>query len=472
MPRTGARPSRVRWPLGSLSRRILLLSVLWIAALLLLGGFALNQIVTDTITRSFDERPIRTISAMIAAAELDPAGEVRFNRPSADPRFSEPYSGRYWQVDARGRIPFTSRSLWDRQLELDLDKSCVEICISRSEAFVDEPLRIIERDGIIPGSPVVWRFAVAQNAQPLDTELARVRGILWWSLGALGAGLFALGGLQATIGLHPLKRMSSALSDIREGRAHRAPTSNVPIEISALVEELNALLDHNERASESARMHAGNLAHALKTPMSVLTNAAAMNSPELAETVVREMSTMRRHIDHHLARARAVGRRTDATAKAEVWPALERLRNAIERIYAEREVVIDLAGDRTAVFRGERQDLEEMAGNLIDNAAKYGGGRVFVTVSQENGPKGRFVVLQVEDDGAGIPEKSRTAMFERGKRLDTEKPGTGLGLAIVRDVADIYGGSVELGESEDLGGVSAVLRLPARPAVEPAARSG
>jgi signal transduction histidine kinase len=177
--------------------------------------------------------------------------------------------------------------------------------------------------------------------------------------------------------------------------------------------------------------------------------------------VVRELSTMRRHIDHHLARARAMGRRTASTARAEVWPSMERLVSAIERIYAERGVVIDLAGDRAAVFRGERQDLEEMAGNLIDNAAKYGGGRVFVTISRGEGADSEFLSILVEDDGLGIPIRLREGLFERGARLDTGKPGTGLGLAIVRDVAGIYGGSVALAESADLGGLAATLRLPA-----------
>ena len=183
-------------------------------------------------------------------------------------------------------------------------------------------------------------------------------------------------------------------------------------------------------------------------------------------TVVRELSTMRRHIDHHLARARAMGRRTSATARAEVWPVLERLILAVERIYVDRNIVIDLAGDRELVFRGEKQDLEEMAGNLIDNAAKYGGGRVFVTVGAETRAGGAMVRIQVEDDGAGIPVKLRESMFERGSRLDTGKPGTGLGLAIVRDVAGIYGGAVELSESEDLGGLMATLILPARTETE------
>ncbi len=451
---------------GSLSQRIVALAAIWIALLLVLGGFALDRIVAGTITRNFDEQLGKALPAMIGAAELDPFGEVRFNRPPVDPRFNEPYSGLYWQVSAKGRMPFRSRSLWDRDLAVDLERSCVDPCVSRSDVFRNEPLRVIERDGIIPGSEVVWRFAVAQSTQQLDAQLSGVRQTLWWSLGALGAGLFGLAVVQATIGLSPLKRMSAAIAAIRSGKATRAPTDNVPPEVAPLVNELNALLEHNEKAADSSRMHAGNLAHALKTPISVLMNEAAADSPDLADTVVRELSTMRRHIDHHLARARAMGRRTAATARADVWPALERLIHAIELIYADRNIVIDLAGDRTAVFRGERQDLEEMAGNLIDNAAKYGGGRVFVTVAREPGAKGDgadagFVSITVEDDGNGIPEKLREGLFERGARLDTGMPGTGLGLAIVRDVAGIYGGTVALQESEDLGGLMVTLRLPA-----------
>ncbi len=432
-------------------------------ALLALGGYALDRIVTDTIQRNFDDQLGRNLPAMIGAAELDPFGEVRFNRPPVDPRFNEPYSGLYWQVSAEGRLPFRSRSLWDRELKPDLGRSCVDPCFSRADDFRNEPLRVIERDGIIPGSPVVWRFMVAQSTRQLDAQLAEVRQTLWWSLAALGGGLLALAVLQATIGLWPLRRMSAAIAAVRSGRATRAPGDDVPPEIAPLVDELNALLEHTERAAEEARTHAGNLAHALKTPMSVLMNEAASGSPALPQAVIRELSAMRRHIDHHLARARAMGRRSAATARAPVWPALTGIVSAVERIYADRGVTIDLAGDRTAVFRGERQDLEEMAGNLVDNAAKYGGGRVFVTVERLRERGQPLIAITVEDDGAGIPERAREAIFERGARLDTGLPGTGLGLAIVRDVAGIYGGSVSLGASEDLGGLMVTLKLPACP---------
>jgi signal transduction histidine kinase len=454
---------RLRTRRFSLSQRILLLAAIWITGLVILGGLALERIVTGTIVSNFDVRLEESLSAMIAAAELDPYGEVRFNRPPVEPRFNEPYSGLYWQVSGEGHEPFRSRSLWDRELRLDLSVSCVEPCAGRKESFENEPLRIVERDVILPGSQTVWRFAVAENAARLDEELVEFQRVLWISLGALGIGLLLLSAVQATVGLSPLKRMSAAMADIRSGRATRAPTEDTPPEIAPLVHELNALLDHNEKVAEAARMHAGNLAHALKTPMSVLVNEAAGNSPDLAGTVNRELAVMRRYIDHHLARARAMGRRSAATARAEVWPTLARLRRAIERIYADRELVVDLAGDTSAVFRGERQDLEEMAGNLIDNAAKYGGGRVFVTVSTSREPTGDWVTILVEDDGAGIPREARELLFGRGARLDTGKPGTGLGLAIVRDVAAIYGGSVALAESEDLGGLAATLRLPGCP---------
>lgn len=447
---------------GSLSLRIMLLAAGWIALLLLIGGFALDRVLVGTLTRNFDQQLNYALTAMIASAELDASGEVRFTRPLGDQRFSEPYSGLYWQVNAPRQEPFPSRSLWDRRLPVNLGLDCTRTCSYRAVGPDGEMVRVVERDARLPRAAFELRFQVAQSTNTLDRQIRDVRQTLWWSLGALGAGLLLLATLQAVVGLWPLRRLSDAIAAVRTGKAQRAPTQDVPPEIAPLVGELNALLEHNEKASEEARTHAGNLAHALKTPMSVLMNEASASDTVPADAVMRELTTMRRHVDHHLARARAAGRRSATSARAEIWPSLERLRNAIEQIYAERDVTVDITGDRTAVFRGERQDLEEMVGNLIDNAAKYGGGRVFVTVTRERD----MVELLVEDDGGGIRESDRVLLFQRGSRLDTEKPGTGLGLAIVRDVAGIYGGEVLLGESEDLGGLAVTLRLPAAEEVE------
>jgi signal transduction histidine kinase len=260
--------------------------------------------------------------------------------------------------------------------------------------------------------------------------------------------------LQTIYGLWPLRRVRLAIAGVRSGRATRVDVA-VPLEIRPLVEELNDLLTFNEKQAEEARTHAGNLAHALKTPLTVIMNEVNARSAALPETVMREARTMRRQVDHHLARARAVGRRGSAQSRAEVWPSLESVAKAVDVLFPD--AVIDLDGDRGAIARVERQDLDEMIGNLIENAAKYGGGRVFATLSTE----GERVDLIVEDDGRGIPPADREAIFGRGARLDTGKPGTGLGLAIVRDVAEIYGGAVTLEESEDLGGLLVRLTLPA-----------
>jgi len=222
------------------------------------------------------------------------------------------------------------------------------------------------------------------------------------------------------------------------------------------VDELNALLAHTERQAEEARTHAGNLAHALKTPLTVVMNAATAKAPDLADTVIREAAVMRRQVDHHLARARAVGRRAVGQSRAEVWPSLEAVLRAVERLYDQAR--FDLDGNHEACVALEKQDLEEILGNLIENAAKYGGGSVFVTV--DAGKDSRFCEIWIEDDGTGIPEAERIRIFDRGARLDTGKPGTGLGLAIVRDVVEIYGGTVDLDESEDLGGLLVKLSLP------------
>ena len=214
-------------------------------------------------------------------------------------------------------------------------------------------------------------------------------------------------------------------------------------------------LAHGEAQAEEARTHAGNLAHALKTPLTVITNAATARDPDLADLVCREATTMRRQVDHHLARARAIGRRSSTQSRVRVWDSLNAVQRAVDRLY--EQATVDIAGNKTVDVRVERQDLDEMLGNLVENAAKYGNGRVFVTVEPLDGK----VDILVEDDGPGIPAEQRSELFTRGKRLDTTgKPGTGLGLAIVRDVAEIYGGTVTLEESEDLGGLLVRLSLP------------
>jgi signal transduction histidine kinase len=443
---------------GSLARRMMLIAAGWITILLLLGGVALDRTLDGPkglVTRQFDEQLDYVLTAMIGSAEIGPDGEVYFNRPLGDQRFLEPNSGAYWQISGPGHEPFPSRSLWDRTLKTSGTGFLKEPRYRNSFEFPGEPLRIVERTVELPGSKTQWRFMVATARTQLDQQIANIRSILAWSFAVLGIGLFLMAMLQTWYGLSPLRRVRLAIAHIRSTGANRV-TDPLPLEVQPMVDELNALLAHSEKQAEEARTHAGNLAHALKTPLTVLTNAASAHAPDLDRTVLREATTMRRQVDHHLARARAVGRRSAGLARANVMQSAAAVEGAVERLYPD--VRFDVDGSKDAVVAVERQDLDEILGNLIENAAKYGGGSVFVTVDPEPGEEA--CSIWIEDDGAGIPEDQRGDLFSRGARLDTNKPGTGLGLAIVRDVARIYGGSVELDESEDLGGLLVRLRLP------------
>ena len=434
---------------------MMLIAFAWISILLLLGSFALDRTLTGLATRNFDEQLGFMLTAMVGSAEIGPDGEVFFNRPLGDQRFLEPNSGLYWQISGPGHEDFPSRSLWDRSLKVQRDHFDSKPHVYDSDQFPDEQLRVMERSIILPGSETKWRFTVAASRGEVDSQIKRIRSILYWSFAVLGAGLFLMAVLQTWYGLGPLRGVRRAIQHMRSTGTNRV-TEPLPLEVQPLVQELNALLAHSEKQAEEARTHAGNLAHALKTPLTVVMNAATARADDLPDTVIREAAVMRRQVDHHLARARAVGRRAVGLSRASVGESVEAVLRAVTRLYEKTR--FDLDGNRAVEVAIERQDLDEILGNLIENAAKYGGGSVFVTI--DPAPDPRWCEVWIEDDGMGIPDEERERIFDRGARLDTGKPGTGLGLAIVRDVAEIYGGSVDLGESEDLGGLLVKLRLP------------
>jgi len=303
---------------GSLSRRMIGVAALWIAALLLIGGFALDRVLTRSIVASFDNQLTFVLNSMITSSEIGPDGEVRFNRPPADQRFVEPYSGLYFQISGAGAETFPSRSLWDRRLRVSDAHADLKPHLYDSDEFSTrgnaEPLRIAERDAILPGSSVRWRFQVAQSRESINDQIGRLRFTLFWSFFALGIGLLVLATLQTFYGLWPLRRVRNEVADIRSGDKTRVG-DEFPVEIRPLTEEINQLLAHSEAQAEEARRHAGNLAHALKTPLTVITNSATAKAPDLVDTVCREATVMRRQIDHHLARARAIHSATHAEVK-------------------------------------------------------------------------------------------------------------------------------------------------------------
>ena len=250
-PRTRGRTSRT----GSMTRRMIVVAAVWIAALLLLGGFALDRVLSRSIVSNFDEQLVRVLNSMIAASEIGPDGEVRFTRPPADQRFIEPYSGLYFQISGLGADTFASRSLWDRRLRVSDhtdDKPHLYDSNEFSTREHSEPMRIAERDAILPGSNIRWRFQVAQSREAVDDQIRTLRRTLIWSFSALGAGLLILAALQTVYGLWPLRRVRREVASIRSGEETRI-SQEFPTEIRPLTEEINQLLAHSEDQAEEAR---------------------------------------------------------------------------------------------------------------------------------------------------------------------------------------------------------------------------
>ncbi len=356
---------------GSLGRRMIGVATLWIAVLLIGGGGALDRVLVNAVTNNFDSNLEYILYAMIRTAEIDPVGDVRFIEPLGDQRFLEAYSGLYWQISGKGHEPYPSRSLWDRLLK-GRPQSGDEVRTYDSTEFNDELLRVAERDVILPGSDVRWRFQVAQDRKTLDEQIRKLRRTLVRSFAILAIGLIIMAALQTLYGLWPLRRIQTSIAQMRRGTRNRV-TAPLPNEVMPMVDELNALLAHNELQAEEARRHAGNLAHALKTPLTVVTNAAASHAPDIDETVMREAATMRRHIDHHLARARAVGRRVSGQSRCKAADSIDAVMRAVGRLYPDtrldsdgpRQMMIDMAAHRRRLTHHGLVDIRGMARGCI-----------------------------------------------------------------------------------------------------------
>jgi signal transduction histidine kinase len=279
----------------------------------------------------------------------------------------------------------------------------------------------------------------------------------------LAAVLLLTTTFQVRFGLAPLKRITDGLAVIRSGSAERL-TGKFPEEIAPLARETNALIEANKEIVERARTHVGNLAHALKTPLSVMVNEATARGSELfAQKILEQADIMRDQVARHLERARLAARLTVVGSVTEVVPVVTALARTMEKIHRDKNLAIEVHADEQAQFHGERPDLEEMIGNLVDNACKWASSRVVIEVVRERPDalnERQIVRIMVDDDGRGLSPSEREQVAKRGQRLDETKPGSGLGLSIVVELAALYGGSLTLGTAPE-GGVRAELVLPA-----------
>jgi signal transduction histidine kinase len=354
-----------------------------------------------------------------------------------------------------------SRSLWDSELHAPADLTQRLAANPGTPVAYEmpgplkEPLRVRASQARLPGRDAPVIFMAAEDRSPVNRDVRSFIAATAVVFLLLGAGLVAAVVIQVRVGLNPLFVLRREVAEVRRGQAERI-VHTYPTELTPLADELNALMAHNQDVVERQRTHVGNLAHALKTPLSVMLAEAESRADPLAEVVTRQSQAMQRQVDHHLRRARAAARsqsRGDRTSVAEV---LDELSRTLERIFSDRGVKIDWDAAEDLTFLGERQDLLEMAGNAMENACKWGQGRVRVRAS---GLSDQRLCLTIEDNGPGLAEEDRQAALARGARLDENAPGSGLGLSIIAELARAYGGTLELDRSI-LGGLLVKLELP------------
>jgi len=454
---------------NSLALRLFVSATAVTVVILVVTGVVLSSLYRDGVERSFDRRLgvyLRTLVADVAAPE---EGE-KVAQSLGEPLFELPLSGWYWQVtklSAPKPEVRSSRSLWDGGLPHLEDMNVPTAPDGTRKRYVhgpeDQRLRLVERT-VDLGDDGRYLVAVAGDALEIDDETQGFDRAISVTFGVLAVVLLLTTMFQVRFGLAPLKRISAGLAAIRSGSAERLQGS-FPVEIAPLARETNALIDANREIVERARTHVGNLAHALKTPLSVIMNEAnARGDDALAVKVREQANVMRDQVQRHLERARIAARATVVGTVTEVAPVVTALARSMEKIHRDRGIAIDIEMPRDTRFRGERQDLEEMVGNLVDNACKWAQSRVAVEVlpDRADAAAGSTLRVVVDDDGPGLTatQREQVGAARRGNRLDETKPGSGLGLSIVVDLAALYGGALTLGTAP-IGGLRAELVLPA-----------
>ena len=449
----------------SLARRLVLLAVGWSFAALVITAVVLALLFQQAALRRFEQTLSVLVDNLIAGSTVE--GGVMVAPAFTDARALRVYSGLYWTIaeptpDGRlvTSVPSRSRSLWDTVLQPPADLLARVRANPRRPVTFDaegpqpgEHLRGVARIATIDGHEAV--FLAAEDRSPIDRDVRNFIAATAIAFLALGGGLIAAVVIQVRVGLRPLFRLQGEVAAVRRGKADRVQEA-YPTELEPLAEELNALVLHNQETVERQRTHVGNLAHALKTPISVMITEAGQRPGPLAEVVTRQAELMRQQVDHHLRRARAAARAQGPGERTSVADVLDELSRTLERIFRDKGVTIDWDAPDDLWFSGERQDLLEIAGNAMENAGKWCKRRVRVRAAPLGVERLR---LTIEDDGPGLPPDQREDVVRRGARLDENAPGSGLGLSIIDELARAYRGSLSLGDSP-LGGLAVTIDLP------------
>lgn len=448
----------------SLRRRLVVVVVTSVATGFLLTAALTWRIVSDAATRDFDTRLANALGELALAVDFGDDKILSLSREPEDPAFNRPNSGWYWRI-AKGEVTLArSRSLRLGELPAVPDVAAGgtpgELPLSLTlpaSGPSGEDLRLRNRVVQLRDGAITLDIAVAGPARDIGSEVWRSMRWLLLGLVIIAVVLSGLLILEIASGLRPLRVLAQDIERASRGEIARLKPSNY-LELSALTSSVNDLIEQVEIVVGRARAHAGNLAHAIKTPLSLISARNEMRGAEQDSGIGYGVGTIRRQIDHHLRRARFAGKVRLASDRVPVTSVIDDILLVMERGYRDRGLSITASVDDGAVFLGEREDLEEMIGNLVENACKWTRSIVVIVVRHS----AESLDIHIEDDGPGLPEYERQRALERGRRLDETVAGSGIGLSIVADLVELYGGDIDL-QTAELGGLSASLRLPSIP---------
>jgi signal transduction histidine kinase len=433
----------------SLARRLLAASLAGMAVLLVAGGATLSFAFRRSAEATFDSQLAAWHDALVASLNVDESGRLRLEFELGDPRFEQIFSGWYWQVrSASGETLASSASLWDETLDDGALAGAGSGTVSLAGPR-DQSLRGLLREVTVPREDRTLRVLVAGNASDLRRGIDRFDVLLFAALGMLGAFMLGLTALQLRLISNPLAALTRELAEVQAGTRDRVD-ARAPRELAPLVKSLNDLLAHDAEIVARARAQAADLAHALKTPLSLVLAEAEELADERGRRIARHADAMRRHIAFRLTTA--VARPAVASRQTPVCGVVEAIAETLSRLYPHVQIERDV--DATLAFPGAREDLEEIVGNLLENACKWARSRVRVEGSARLGR----IRLAFDDDGPGLDPAQFASVLGRGVRLDEQAPGSGLGLAIAADVAALYGGALTA-ERSPLGGLRVLLSI-------------
>lgn len=451
---------------GSIAFRVVALTTVLVVAAVIAIATLVSALYRNAAEQSFDRVLSAHLSNLVGAVDAGTGRRLTGSPELGDSRFLIPRSGWYWSVEpvaGLDTVPVSSVSLTKPLPGPAIEAVPFDRGFRRAylmEGLDGEQVRVLESEFALANPNQVARFRVMGNHSELEAEIDEFRNQLFLYLGLFGLLTILINAAAILFGMRPLGAVREALENIRTGKAEKLE-GTFATEIAPLAEEINQLIDGNRSVLERYRTQVGNLAHSLKTPLAVLSNEANTLGGRHGKLISEQTSRMLTQVQHYLQRARIAAQRDSVVFRTPVDPLLERMTRVIAKLNQKLNVDLQIS-ETDMIFSGEAEDLEEIAGNLLENAAKWAKAKVRVRAGPDMSGKRPALRLQIDDDGPGIPEGKRAEALKRGMRLDETKPGTGLGLSIVADMVEEYGGALTLGKS-DLGGLSVTVTLPQAP---------